>query len=587
MYFNFLPSIKYDVKPISYPFSESDYVVAKNFFRRYKISDTAFTQAVYFNKYALQDGQRLDQIAETVYNDPNLDWVIILTNNMINTTFDLPMSEAELQRHIEQQYDNPYYDIHHYEIRSEEEQVAEFGKVLMPPKTWVDESYYNGDTQLVLDSFPDLSSTQKTITYNNRYIFSSQGFDNSFVVSTQNANFETYGTGLGEDGGFVLYSPKRGGSISDGYLRFRGDGERFAEFFQLDATYLKQFTFKGKFGNDINGGEEADLANEILKLQYRTSPSSAWVDIDIIIPLGMIQYLNWSPEPDPMDLYNQNLGFGGTGRPEGVYDVTLYYGEGGVMLGVTPTNATARVTVNGLGEVTDIEMTDRGRDIPWNTTEAGGGGISALYIRNQDIGNGYFYNGPEQTEEQKSYLVDLYLFSISTRETPSGVQFGRYSTEPYNFTITVPEAAKSTTTEFRLFQPEMSGVIYDQYAIQELRYDFEQTYTVETDINYTEIDADNFVIEGQRWTRVDGTWYRVVQNGIRYNDSGLTKVTSGDKLSRPVTEAEHESYENEKKREIYILKPVYVESLVDDFRKASLYKKSSDYVSNRLKQTGI
>ena len=31
MYFNFLPSIKYDVKPISYPFSESDYVVANNF----------------------------------------------------------------------------------------------------------------------------------------------------------------------------------------------------------------------------------------------------------------------------------------------------------------------------------------------------------------------------------------------------------------------------------------------------------------------------------------------------------------------------------------------------------------------------
>jgi len=576
MYFNFLPSIKYDVKPISYPFSESDYVVAKNFFRRYKISDTAFTQAVYFNKYALQDGQRLDQIAETVYNDPNLDWVIILTNNMINTTFDLPMSEAELQRHIEQQYDNPYYDIHHYEIRSEEEQVAEFGKVLMPPKTWVDESYYNGDTQLVLDSFPDLSSTQKTITYNNRYIFSSQGFDNSFVVSTQNANFETYGTGLGFDGGFVLYSPKRGGSVSDGYLRFRGIGERFAEFFQLDATHLHQFTFKGKFGTDANGGEWPDLAQEILKLQYRTSPSSAWVDIDIIIPLGMIQYLNWSPEPDPE---SQNLGYGGTGRPEGVYDVTLYYGEGGVMLGVTPTNATARVTVNGLGEVTDIEMTDRGRDIPPNTTE--------LYIRNQDIGNGYFYNGPEQTEEQKSYLVDLYLFSINTKDTPSGVQFGRYSTEPYAFVIQVPPGAKTPTTEFRLFQPSNTGEAMDQYAIQEIKYDFEQTYTVETDINYTEIDADNFVIEGQRWTRVDGTWYRVVQNGIRYNDSGLTKVTSGDKLSRPVTEAEHESYENEKKREIYILKPVYVESLVDDFRKASLYKKSSDYVSNRLKQTGI
>jgi len=572
MYFDFLPSIKYDVKPISYPFSESDYVVAKNFFRRYKISDTAFTQSVYFNKYALQDGQRLDQIAETVYNDPNLDWVIILTNNMINTTFDLPMSEAELQRHVEQQYDNPYYDIHHYEIRSEEEQVAEFGKVLVPPKTWVDESYYNGTTQLVLDSFPDLSSTQKTITYNNRYIFSSAGFDNSFVVNTQNANFETYGTGLGSDGGFVLYSPKRGGGISDGYLRFRGSGERFAEFFQLDATYLTQFTFKGKFGTNLNGGEIPDLAQEILKLQYRTSPSSSWVDIDIIAPLGMVQYFEFDGTPQA------SLGNGGPGRVQGVYEnVDLYYSVGSAP--GTPMGAKVTVTVEANGIISDISITDRGVDIPSNTVEG--------WIRNEDIGNGFYYGAPEQLESDKVYQPDVYINSLSTQQTPSGVQFGRYSTEPYAFVIQVPSGAKTTTTEFRLFQPSNTGATMDQYAIQEINYDFEQTYTVETDINYTQIDADNFVIEGQRWTRSSGAWYRVVQNGIRYNDNGVTKVTSGDKLSRPITESEYESYENEKKREIYILKPLYVDTLVEDFRKAALYKKSSDYVSNKLKQTGV
>tara|TARA_Y100000385_G_C13078734_1_gene632769 strand:- start:128 stop:1846 length:1719 start_codon:yes stop_codon:yes gene_type:complete len=572
MYFDFLPSIKYDVKPISYPFSESDYVVAKNFFRRYKISDTAFTQSVYFNKYALQDGQRLDQIAETVYNDPNLDWVVILTNNMINTTFDLPMSEAELQRHVEQQYDNPYYDIHHYEIRSEEEQVAEFGKVLVPPKTWVDESYYNGTTQLILDSFPDLSSTQKTITYNNRYIFSSDGFDNSFVVNTQNANFETYGTGLGSDGGFVLYSPKRGGSISDGYLRFRGSGERFSEFFQLDATYLTQFTFKGKFGTNLNGGEIPDLAQEILKLQYRTSPSSSWVDIDIIAPLGMVQYFEFDGTPQG------SLGNGGPGRVQGVYEnVDLYYSVSSAP--GTPMGAKVTVTVEANGIISDISITDRGVDIPSTTVEG--------WIRNEDIGNGFYYGAPEQLESDKVYQPDVYISTLSTKQTPSGVQFGRYSTEPYAFVIQVPPGAKTPSTEFRLFQPSNTGEAMDQYAIQEIKYDFEQTYTVETDINYTEIDADNFVIEGQRWTRVSGAWYRVVQNGIRYHDSGVTKVTSGDKLSRPVTESEYESYENEKKREIYILKPIYVDILVEDFRKAALYKKSSDYVSNKLKQTGV
>ena len=578
MYFNFLPSIKYDVKPISYPFSESDYVVANNFFRRYNISETAFSQSVYFNKYALQDGQRLDQIAEAVYGKATYDWVIVLTNNMINTTFDLPMTEAELRKHVEGQYDDPYYGIHHYEIKSDAEQKELFGKVLMPGGTVVDGAFYNNRRTLTAATLPDLSSTTETITYNNNYIFSSEGFDNSFVISQQNATFEQYGTGEGEDGGFVLYNPRRGAAVSNGYLRFRGLGERSAGFAQLDATYLQSFTFKGKFGNDINGGEEADLENEVLKLQYRTDPNDSFTDIDIIIPLGMIQYLDYDSSPDPNSL---NLGFGGTGRPEGVYDVTLYYGNGGggVGSGTTPTNATARVTINSLGEVTDIEITDRGRDIPFGTIE--------LYIRNQDIGNGYFYNGPEQTEEQKVYLFDLYLFSVSTRQTPGGVQFGRYSNEPYAFTVPVPEAARTPTTEFRLFQEENSGVIFDQFAIQEVRYDFEQTYTVETDIDYIKIDDDNYVIEGVAWTRVDSTWYKVTETGFRYNDSGSIKEVSGNELARPVTHFEYESYENEKKREIYILKPQYLRRLVDDFRKASLYKKSSDYVSNRLKQTGV
>ena len=47
MYFSLLPNIEYDEKPISYPFSESDFVVAKNFFRRYKVNDDIFSYAVF------------------------------------------------------------------------------------------------------------------------------------------------------------------------------------------------------------------------------------------------------------------------------------------------------------------------------------------------------------------------------------------------------------------------------------------------------------------------------------------------------------------------------------------------------------
>ena len=64
MFFSIVPNISYDQKPISYPFSESDFVVAKNFFRRYRMNDEIFSQAVYFQQYTIRDGERPDTIAE-------------------------------------------------------------------------------------------------------------------------------------------------------------------------------------------------------------------------------------------------------------------------------------------------------------------------------------------------------------------------------------------------------------------------------------------------------------------------------------------------------------------------------------------
>lgn len=575
MYFNFLPAIKYDQKPISYPFSESDYVVAKNFFRRYKIGNTAFSQAVYFNKYAVEDGQRLDQISEIVYGNPNYDWIIVLTNNMVNTQYDLPMSENELRKHIESQYDNPYYDYHHYEIISDEEQMENFGKVLMPGGTIVDETFYNNRRVLTQDTFPDLSSNTKTLNYSDRYVFSSSGFDNSLVVDSKNARFEEYGNGTGVDSGFALYRPYRNGSRSNGYLRFRGINDnaedRYAEFYQLDATYLTGFNFYGKFGNDLNGGEYPDLPDEILKLQYRTDPADDWTDIDLIIPLQMVQYFEFDGSPQ------LDLGFGGPGRPEGVYEnVTLYTDQTTIF----PSNARATVTVDSTGRVTDVTLTDRGRDV--QTARENG----SLYIRNEDIGNGFFYNAPEQGEDDKEYLPALYMYFVSLAGDPNGVQYGRYSDVPYQFSVPIPEEAKTPTTAFRLYQPDNTGYQMDQYAIQEVEYTYSQDITVGPDLDFIQIDNDNYVIEGIRWTRVDGVWYRVTEIGFRYQENGSTLEISGSDLSRPVTQFEYEQTENEKKREIYILKPDFLETLVNDFRKAALYKKSSDYVSNRLKKTG-
>lgn len=140
MYFRNIPDIQYDTKPIRYPFSESDFVRAKNFFRRYQINPDVFSYAVFFKKYAIQDGDRLDTLAEDLFGDPFMDWVIVLTNNMINPLFDLPLSDNDLRKHIEANYDNPYSEIHHYETVEVKNNA---GQIVLRGGLIVDETFYN------------------------------------------------------------------------------------------------------------------------------------------------------------------------------------------------------------------------------------------------------------------------------------------------------------------------------------------------------------------------------------------------------------------------------------------------------------
>ena len=137
MYFSITPNVLYDEKPISYPFSESDRVIAKNFFRRYKLNDDIFSYAVFFNKYAIQDGERPDILAEKLYGNQFYDWVILLTNNMVNAQYDWPLSNYALSKIMEREYDDPYNEIHHYETVK----VAQYPSGLRVDKAFYDKQH--------------------------------------------------------------------------------------------------------------------------------------------------------------------------------------------------------------------------------------------------------------------------------------------------------------------------------------------------------------------------------------------------------------------------------------------------------------
>ena len=78
-FFSYLPNIEYTPTRIKYKFTNQDFVLAKNIFKSIAIDNSVYATDL-FSEFQLQEGIRPDQVSEAVYQDPNYDWVILLTN---------------------------------------------------------------------------------------------------------------------------------------------------------------------------------------------------------------------------------------------------------------------------------------------------------------------------------------------------------------------------------------------------------------------------------------------------------------------------------------------------------------------------
>jgi len=96
--------------------SSSDLQLSKNLFKRGKIRDDFFENAVAFNKYAINGDDRPDNVAFEIYKREDYDWIVLLSNNIINIKDEWPMSQYDFQRYLENKYDTVQLtQIHHYE----------------------------------------------------------------------------------------------------------------------------------------------------------------------------------------------------------------------------------------------------------------------------------------------------------------------------------------------------------------------------------------------------------------------------------------------------------------------------------------
>ena len=98
--------------------SASDFSRSKNLFKRAKIRDDFFSTATVFGYYSIIGDDRPDNVAQKLYGNSELDWIVLISNNIINVRDEWPMSQYDLERYLDNKYSaEQLSEIHHYETK--------------------------------------------------------------------------------------------------------------------------------------------------------------------------------------------------------------------------------------------------------------------------------------------------------------------------------------------------------------------------------------------------------------------------------------------------------------------------------------
>ena len=174
-YFRELPNFEYIANFPNQSFN-TDYVVTKNIFKRAKLRTDIANAVTAFEYYQIIDNERPDQVAAKVYDNADLDWVILITNNITNINQQWPLDNNSFYKYLIDKYgsEEELGKVHHYETV---EFRDEYGRVVVPGGLQVDPaktlSVSTGPGQFnsySLSEFPN-ENTNYSLTINlNQYL---------------------------------------------------------------------------------------------------------------------------------------------------------------------------------------------------------------------------------------------------------------------------------------------------------------------------------------------------------------------------------------------------------------------------------
>ena len=140
-YFNELPNIQI-VNRIKTDISIDETATIKNLFKRAKIREDIIDVVTAFEYYQVTDNETPSQLAEKIYGEAELDWVILTTNNIINVQDEWPIDNNSFNNYLLDKYgsDEKLLEIHHYETI---ELKDSYGRIIIPQGLIVDKTFYD------------------------------------------------------------------------------------------------------------------------------------------------------------------------------------------------------------------------------------------------------------------------------------------------------------------------------------------------------------------------------------------------------------------------------------------------------------
>ncbi len=197
----------------------SDYIEVKNLFKRGKLREDIFGNLVFFTKYKIIGNERPDNVAYKIYGDETLDWVVLLSNNILNIQSEWPLTQQAFDKVMFERYgdyETLYGGIHHYETTGI---VNSRGVTVLPaglrvPNTWnTNGNFIEVNVTKISQIFSgngDTPTTTVTVTLNDGIY----GLDIGSQVTINNVTEDIYNGSFTVTSAFIPFEDKRAFSFT-------------------------------------------------------------------------------------------------------------------------------------------------------------------------------------------------------------------------------------------------------------------------------------------------------------------------------------------------------------------------------------